>query len=88
MPAPSSWENRFPPILSSKPRLLRSVPPAPPPRQSRRGCATRCFRFFSSVKLAVVLISVLILASIAGTLYETSFDARVARAYIYKRVVV
>ena len=41
------------------------------------------FRFFSSVKLAVVLISVLIVASIAGTLYETSFDARVARAYIY-----
>ena len=41
------------------------------------------FRLFSSVKLAVVLISVLIVASIAGTIYETSFDARVARAYIY-----
>ncbi len=41
------------------------------------------FKFFSSVKLAVVLLSVLIVASIVGTLYETSFDAKVARAYIY-----
>jgi hypothetical protein len=41
------------------------------------------FRFFSSVKLAVVLLAVLICASIAGTLYETTFDAKVARAYIY-----
>ncbi len=41
------------------------------------------FRFFSSVRLAVVLLSVLIGASIAGTLYETTFDAKVARAYIY-----
>ena len=41
------------------------------------------FRFFASVKLAVVLLIVLIVASIAGTLYETTFDAKVARAYIY-----
>ncbi len=41
------------------------------------------FKFFASVKLAVVLLAVLIVASIAGTLYETSFDAKVARAYIY-----
>src|SRR5438067_7107556 len=41
------------------------------------------FKFFSSVRLAMLLLAVLIIASIAGTLYESSFDARVARAYIY-----
>jgi hypothetical protein len=41
------------------------------------------FRFFASVKLAMLLLAVLILAIIAGTLWESSFDARVARAYIY-----
>jgi hypothetical protein len=40
-------------------------------------------RFFASVKLAVVLLAVLIVAAIAGTIYESSFDAKVARAYIY-----
>jgi hypothetical protein len=42
------------------------------------------FRFFASLKLAVVLLAVLIVASIAGTIYESSFDAKVARAYIYR----
>jgi hypothetical protein len=41
------------------------------------------FKFFASLKLAVVLLAVLIIASIAGTIYESSFDAKVARAYIY-----
>jgi hypothetical protein len=41
------------------------------------------FEFFASLKLAVVLLAVLIIAAIAGTLYESSFDAKVARAYIY-----
>ena len=41
------------------------------------------FEFFSSLKLAVVLLAVLIIAAIAGTLYESSFDAKVARAYVY-----
>jgi hypothetical protein len=41
------------------------------------------FRFFASLKLAVVLLAVLIIASIAGTIYESSFDAKVARAYVY-----
>src|SRR5213596_871578 len=41
------------------------------------------FEFFASLKLAVVLIAVLIVAAIAGTLYESSFDAKVARAYVY-----
>src|SRR5438067_2647408 len=41
------------------------------------------FEFFASLKLAVVLLTVLIIAAIAGTIYESSFDAKVARAYIY-----
>jgi hypothetical protein len=41
------------------------------------------FRFFASLKLAVVLLAVLIVGAIAGTLYESSFDAKVARAYVY-----
>ncbi|HEY5992489.1 MAG TPA: hypothetical protein VIU10_07910 [Candidatus Udaeobacter sp.] len=41
------------------------------------------FEFFSSLKLAVVLLAVLIIAAIAGTIYESSFDAKVARAYVY-----
>ena len=41
------------------------------------------FSFFASIKLAVVLLAVLIVAAITGTIYESSFDAKVARAYIY-----
>lgn len=41
------------------------------------------FRFFSSLKLAVVLLAVLTIGAIAGTLYESTFDAKVARAYVY-----
>jgi hypothetical protein len=41
------------------------------------------FEFFASLKLAVVLLAVLIIGAIAGTIYESSFDAKVARAYIY-----
>src|SRR6202008_975921 len=41
------------------------------------------FEFFASLKLAVGLLAVLIVAAIAGTIYESSFDAKVARAYIY-----
>ena len=41
------------------------------------------FEFFASLKLAVVLLAVIIVAAIAGTLYESSFDANIARAYVY-----
>src|SRR5437763_5154429 len=41
------------------------------------------FQFFASLKLAVVLLAVLIIGAIAGTIYESSFDAKVARAYVY-----
>jgi hypothetical protein len=41
------------------------------------------FEFFASLKLAVVLLAVIIVAAIAGTFYESSFDAKVSRAYVY-----
>jgi hypothetical protein len=41
------------------------------------------FKFFASVKLAVVLLAVLTIGAIFGTIYESSFDAKVARAYVY-----
>jgi hypothetical protein len=41
------------------------------------------FEFFASLKLAMVLLTMLIIAAIAGTLYESSFDAKVARGYLY-----
>src|SRR5258708_14434955 len=41
------------------------------------------FEFFSSLKLAVVLLAVLIAGAIVGTLYESSFDAQIARTYVY-----
>ena len=41
------------------------------------------FEFFASLKLAVVLLAVLIVAAIAGTIYESNFDTKVARAYVY-----
>jgi len=41
------------------------------------------FEFFASLKLAVVLLAVLIAGAIVGTLYESSFDAKVARTYVY-----
>src|SRR3954471_16026477 len=43
----------------------------------------RVFKFFASLQLAVVLLAVLIVASIAGTIWESSFSAKVARAYVY-----
>ena len=41
------------------------------------------FQFFASLKLAVVLLAVLIIASVVGTICESTFDAKVARAYVY-----
>src|SRR5437899_9186319 len=41
------------------------------------------FQFFASLTSAVVLLAVLIAGAICGTLYESSFDAKVARAYVY-----
>src|SRR5438128_6308506 len=41
------------------------------------------FEFFASLKLPVVLLAVLIVGAIVGTLYESTFDAKVARTYVY-----
>src|SRR5207244_12378450 len=53
---------------------------------SARPSWQRCpvFKFFASLKLAVVLLAVLIVGAIAGTIWESSFDAKVARAYVYR----
>jgi cytochrome c biogenesis protein ResB len=56
-----------------------ATPPAGRPSWQRNSF----FQFFASVKLAVVLLAVIIIASIAGTIWESSFDAKVARAYVY-----
>ncbi len=49
-----------------------------------RRCRMRVFRFLSSVKLAVILLAVLIFATAVGTICESRFDAKVARAYVYE----
>ncbi len=41
------------------------------------------FRFCASVKLAMLLMAVIILASIFGTIVESGFNAAVAQAYVY-----
>src|SRR5450631_3959029 len=74
--------------------VMPPVSPAPAPRTAPPHPAVadrslpervlhKLFKFFSSVRLAVILISVLIIGSVAGTLYESSFNAKVARAYVY-----
>lgn len=91
MPAPSEWEiapsdkqDKIVPVSKSEPRLAVSAGSALPPPSGRPAWQRHpAFKFFASVKLAVVLLSVIIVASIVGTIYETSFDAKVARAYIY-----
>src|SRR4029077_17344016 len=55
--------------------------PSSTPRPSWQ--RNQVFRFFASIKLAVVLLAVLIIGAIAGTLYESTFDAKVTRAYVY-----
>ena len=69
------------PADATQPAPTAAAPAAKPPKPAWQ--RDPWFRFLASVKLAVVLLAVLIVASIAGTIYETSFDAKVARAYIY-----
>jgi hypothetical protein len=51
---------------------------------SARRLWMRVFRFLSSLRLAVILLAVLIVATAIGTICESSFDAKVARAYVYE----
>ncbi len=67
------------PLLAENSRPPMANPSSARPLWQRN----RFFRFFASVKLAVVLLAVLIVGAMAGTIYESSFDAKVARAYIY-----
>jgi hypothetical protein len=53
-----------------------------PAHLSRLG--RRLFRFLSSVRLAVILLMVLIVGIAVGTICESRFDAKVARAYVYE----
>ncbi len=76
----------MPPTAAAPPETTPTpaVPPTPSARSGRPAWQRHgLFKLFSSVKLAVVLLAVIVVASIAGTLYETSFDAKVARAYVY-----
>ncbi len=52
------------------------------PRQAQR-LGRRVFRFLSSVRLAVILLMVLIVGIAIGTICESRFDSKVARAYVY-----
>src|SRR5438045_928296 len=70
-----------PSVLAENTRPRYMVTPSPTPRLSWQ--RNPVFQFFASLKLAVVLLAVLIIGAIAGTLYESSFDAKVARAYVY-----
>src|SRR2546423_9712833 len=58
---------------------MASSTPSTRPRWQRN----RLFKFFASLKLAVILLAVLIVGAISGTIYESSFDAKVARTYVY-----
>lgn len=51
--------------------------------ESARRVLNKVFRFLSSLRLAVILLAVLIVATAVGTICESRFDARVARAYVY-----
>jgi hypothetical protein len=54
------------------------------PNETLRMLSRRVFRFLSSLRLAVVLLAVLIIAIAIGTICESRFDAKVARAYVYE----
>jgi len=56
--------------------------PSRPPRYAWK--RDPIFRFLSSLRLAVILLSVLIIMSIVGTFAESKFDADTARTWIYE----
>ena len=56
--------------------------PSRPPRYAWK--RDPVFRFFASLRLAVILLSVLIVMSIVGTIAESKFDADTARTWIYE----
>lgn len=70
----------MPPVSPAPEPATSAAPPRPQPAIHP---LKSIYRFFCSVKLAVVLLTVIIGASAVGTVYESSFDAKVARAYVY-----
>lgn len=56
--------------------------PSRPPRYAWK--RDPVFRFLASLRLAVILLSTLIVMSIVGTLAESKFDADTARTWIYE----
>jgi hypothetical protein len=57
---------------------------SPPPKRPMPAWKTQpVLRFFASLHLALVLLLVIIVAGAVGTIAESQFDARIARAYIY-----
>ena len=56
--------------------------PSRPPRYAWK--RNPVFQFLASLRLAVILLSVLIVVSIAGTIFESKFDADTARIWFYE----
>lgn len=56
--------------------------PSRPPRHAWK--RNPVFQFLASLRLAVILLSVLIVVSIAGTIFESKFDADTARIWFYE----
>lgn len=56
--------------------------PSRPPRHAWK--RNPLFRFLASLRLAVILLTVLIVMSIVGTIAESKFDADTARIWIYE----
>jgi len=56
--------------------------PSRPPRHAWK--RSPAFQFLASLRLAVILLSVLILVSIAGTIFESKFDSDTARIWFYE----
>ena len=56
--------------------------PSRPPRHAWK--RNPIFQFLASLRLAVILLSVLIVVSIAGTIFESKFDADTARIWFYE----
>lgn len=56
--------------------------PSRPPRHAWK--RNPVFQFLASLRLAVILLSVLVLVSIAGTIFESKFDSDTARIWFYE----
>lgn len=71
---------------------LSNSPASPPARTAASGptagtwlrLGNPIFRFLASLRLALLLLGVLIVAGACGTVYESDFSAEVARACIYE----